>query len=198
MAFPSSSEKYLGENVEDHDKLMVKVRNVSKKIAKKKTQFDNMKIKITKLTELNGKLVNGYELSLKIVVDVSKLLQNYTKMFDDIEVMLGSLDDDMGTHTSDIRYISELTKQSIDKIKTDFNTQYPTILTALEKDGNRSNIESAKKLRSIVNEISQDTDNYEYTNSRTQDKTPRNKNFFFFGGDATSLNTNKTKSKNNK
>ena len=152
----NSAEKYLGDNVEGHDKLLVKVKDVSKTIEKKRTQFENMKVKIDKLTELNSKLANGYELSLKIVVDVSKLLQNYTKMFDDIETMLGSLDKDMGAHQLDIKYISELTKKSIEKIRTDFNAQYPTIIEALEKDGNKDNAASARKLKVIVNEISED------------------------------------------
>lgn len=152
----NSAEKYLGDNVEGHDKLLVKVKDVSKTIEKKRTQFENMKGKIDKLTALNSKLANGYELSLKIVVDVSKLLKNYTKMFDDIETMLGSLDKDMGAHQLDIKYISELTKKSIEKIRTDFNAQYPTIIEALEKDGNKENVASARKLKVIVNEISED------------------------------------------
>lgn len=157
----SSTEKYLGDNVEGHDKLLVKVKNVSKTIEKKRTQFENMKVKIDKLTDLNSKLANGYELSLKIVVDVSKLLQNYTKMFDDIETMLGSLDKDMGAHQLDIKYISELTKKSIEKIRTDFNSQYPSIIDALEKDGNKDNVASARKLKVIVNEISDDAKDME-------------------------------------
>ena len=152
----NSAEKYLGDNVEGHDKLLVKVKDVSKTIEKKRTQFENMKVRIDKLTELNSKLANGYELSLKIVVDVSKLLKNYTKMFDDIETMLGSLDKDMGAHQLDIKYISELTKKSIEKIRTDFNVQYPSIIDALEKDGNKDNVASARKLKVIVNEISED------------------------------------------
>lgn len=152
----SSATTFLGENVENNDQLVAKITNVKKKIEGKRTQFENMKVKIDKLTSLNRKLANGYELSLKVVVDVSKLLQNYTKMFDDIEHMLGSLDTDLGSQQLDIKYISELTKKSIEKIKTDFNSQYPTIIDALEKDGNKENVASARKLKVIVQEISDD------------------------------------------
>jgi hypothetical protein len=153
-----------------------------------------MKEKINKLTTLNSKLANGYELSLKIVVDVSKLLRNYTKMFDDIEKLLGTLDHDMGSHQLDIKYISELTKKSIDKIRMDFNSQYPSIIDALEKDGNRENVASAQKLKMIVNEISTDAKNVESEFKTERDlenmgiAKPRsgnatdNKNNSFFGG----------------
>lgn len=186
----NSTERYLGDNVEGHEKLLVKVKNVSKTIEKKRTQFDNMKVKIDKLTKLNSKLANGYELSLKIVVDVSKLLQNYTKMFDDIETMLGSLDKDLGDHQLDIKYISELTKKSIEKIRTDFNSQYPSIIDALEKDGNKDNVASARKLKVIVNEISEDAKDMEAKLQieedlkavQTKDKDTVNPGSSWFGG----------------
>lgn len=185
---------FLGQNINPNDQLLTKVRSVSKVIEKKRTQFESMKEKINKLTTLNSKLANGYELSLKIVVDVSKLLRNYTKMFDDIEKLLGTLDHDMGSHQLDIKYISELTKKSIDKIRMDFNSQYPSIIDALEKDGNRENVASAQKLKMIVNEISTDAKNVESEFKTERDlenmgiAKPRsgnatdNKNSSFFGG----------------
>ena len=118
------------------------------------------------------KLANGYELSLKVVVDVSKLLQNYTKMFDDIEQMLGSLDTDLGSQQLDIKYISELTKKSIDKIKVDFNSQYPTIIEALEKDGNKDNVQ----------EISDDVKTVEDQVKNQDVQSIENKNNSWFGG----------------
>jgi predicted FMN-binding regulatory protein PaiB len=144
---------YLGKNIEDDDNLMVKVTTISDRISKKKTQFENMRTKIAKLTDLNTKLTHGYELSMKMVVDVSKLLQNYTKMFDDIEGMLASIDDNMGIQQGDIKYISNLTKESIMKIRNEFNQQYPSILQALQQQGTKENIASANKLKAIVNEL---------------------------------------------
>lgn len=154
----NSTKNLLGQNIENHEKLVSRVKNVSQQIEKKKTQFENMKSRIDKLTELNNKLTNGYELSMKIVVDVSKLLQNYTKMFDDIEKMLGTLDSDFGIQQNDIKYISELTKESIKKITSDFNNQYSGIVNALEKNGNRESVISAMKLKTIANELPVDAE----------------------------------------
>ena len=147
---------FLGENVENHDKLIIKVQDISTKIEKKRTHVQNMKSKIDKLTEINTKLTNGYELSLKMVVDVSKLLQNYTKMFDDLEQLLGGLDQDMGIQTADIQYISNLTKESIRKISSEFNQQFPSIISVLEKNGNRETVSYANRLKNIVNELPND------------------------------------------
>ena len=149
----STAHNYLGNNIENNDQLMVKVTNMSDKIERKKNQFQTMKTKIEKLSKLNQTLTSGYELSLKMVVDVSKLLQNYTKMFDDLEVTLKNLDDAMGIQDVDIRYISELTKQSIQKITSDFNDQYPKIVNELEKQGNRDSANMARKLKTIANDL---------------------------------------------
>jgi len=148
--------RLLGENVENHDRLMVKVQDISTKIEKKRTHVQNMKGKIDKLQEINTKLTDGYELSLRMVVDVSKLLQNYTKMFDDLETMLSGLDHDMGIQHTDIQYISNLTRESIRKISNDFNNQFPSIVTVLEKNGNRDTISYANRLKNIVNELPND------------------------------------------
>lgn len=149
----STAHNYLGNNIENSDQLMVKVANMSDKIERKKNQFQTMKTKIDKLSKLNQTLTSGYELSLKMVVDVSKLLQNYTKMFDDLEVTLKNLDEAMGIQDVDIRYISELTKQSIQKITADFNDQYPKIVNELEKQGNRDSANMARKLKTIANDL---------------------------------------------
>jgi hypothetical protein len=148
--------QFLGNNIENHDKLMVKVNDISTKIEKKKSHYQNMKLKVDKLTELNNKLTDGYELSLKMVVDVSKLLSNYTKMFDDLEKMLGTLDDTMDVQQHDIRYISNLTKESINKISFDFNQQFPSVLGALEKANSPSTVAYANRLKNIVNELPSD------------------------------------------
>lgn len=147
---------FLGDNVENHDKLVNTVNDISEKIEKKRSHYQNMKNKVEKLTELNNKLSNGYELSLKMVVDVSKLLRNYTKMFDDLETMLGNLDEDMNVHQTDIQYISNLTRESINKISYDFNKQYPDVIKALEKSNNSNSLTYANRLRNIVNELPSD------------------------------------------
>ena len=147
---------YLGDNVENHEKLITKVNDISQHIEKKRSHYQNMKNKVEKLTELNNKLTSGYELSLKMVVDVSKLLTNYTKMFDDLEKLLINLDDDMNVHQNDIKYISNLTKESINKISYDFNKQYPEVLKALEKSNNAESIQYANRLKDIVNELPTD------------------------------------------
>jgi hypothetical protein len=162
----TSANRYLGYNVENHDKLFVKAKDLSEKISKKKSQFDTMKTKLEKLKDLNNKLTNGYELSLRMVVDVSKLLHMYTKMFDDLESVFGNMDDELSIQQEDIKYVSELTKDSIKKIQDDFNKQYPTIVDALEKSGSKDTRIMANKLKMIVNELPTDAQNLNYEFSR--------------------------------
>lgn len=152
-------DQYLGKNIQDHDKLAMKVNDISEKIEKKKSQYQTMKQKVERLNDLNNKLSSGYELSLRMVVDVSKLLTNYTKMFDDLEQLIGNLDDDMNIKQNDIQYISNLTKESIKKISYDFNSQFSTVVKALEKNNSSESIQYANKLKTIVNQLPSDARN---------------------------------------
>ena len=147
---------YLGENLTNYNQLVSKVNTMSDNIKTKADAYQNMKDRIKKLSDLNKKLADGYELSLRIVVDVSKLLENYVKMFDELEKMIEVLDTDVGIKQEDINYISNLTKESIIKITTDFNDKFPTIVSAFEKEGNKDSIATATKLKSIVNELPMD------------------------------------------
>lgn len=153
MAENSSTRTYLGENITNYDRLVTKVNTISTEIEKKRSTYQNMKSKIDKLTNLNKKLADGYELSLRIVVDVSKLLENYTKMFNGLEKLISTLDADIGVQQTDLQYINKLTKDSIIKISADFNEKFPSIVTAFEKEGDRESLANAQKLKEIVNEL---------------------------------------------
>jgi hypothetical protein len=153
--------QYFGQNVESLQGKKAKLIEISERIHTKKKLFDTMENKLKRMNDLNKKLSEGYELSMKMVVDVSQLLHNYTKMFDDLEVMLSKIDNDMGIKDVDIRYVSELTKDSIKKISIDFNNQYPSIIVALEKQGNRESLNRAANLKAIVNQLPSDIDYFQ-------------------------------------
>lgn len=166
------SNQYIGQNVESMHGKKAKLIEISERIHKKKKLFETMESKLKRMNDLNKKLSEGYELSMKMVVDVSQLLHNYTKMFDDLEVMLSKIDDDMGIKDVDIKYVSELTKDSIKKISDDFNNQYPSIIVALEKQGNRESMHRAANLKSIVNQLPSDINNFE-TKQGGRGRAPR-------------------------
>ena len=77
-------------------------------------------------------------------------------MFDDLEQLLGNLDNDMNVKQTDIKYISNLTKESINKISFDFNQQFPSVIQALEKSNSRDSVVYANRLKTIVNELPSD------------------------------------------
>ncbi len=130
------------------------IKDLSDSINKKKDKLSDLEKRIKQLTELNENLTHGYELSLKLVVDVSKLLEDYSQVFDNIESTLTNIDQRLdGIKSGDIHEISSLTKESIFKITSDFDKQYPVIIKSLEKQNDPSSLRSAAKLKSIVNNI---------------------------------------------
>jgi chromosome segregation ATPase len=145
------------QQVEDHPPTQAKLERIDRithAISSKTHQLDNMNSKIRELTDLNNNLANGYELSLRLVLDVSKLLQNYTRMFDSIEGNLRQVDRQLdGIKSSDIGYISSLTKESISKISQRFHEQYPSIIHSLEKQGSETSARNAAKLKHLIKSL---------------------------------------------
>lgn len=151
------------------------IRDLSESIDKKKDKLSVLEKKIKDLTELNENLTHGYELSLKLVVDVSKLLQDYSQVFDNIESSLTNIDQRLdGIKSGDMSEISSLTKESINKIANDFEKQYPIIIKSLEKQDDLSSAKSAAKLKNLVNQIQTSGQLSGGGKRRTRSRRPKN------------------------
>ena len=66
-----------------------KIKEVVKNTADSQT---NLKEKLKSITEINTKLAQSYDVSLRIIVDVSKLLNQYIAFFNEIDELLNKLD----------------------------------------------------------------------------------------------------------
>jgi hypothetical protein len=112
------------------------VTDITDKLRKKISSKNNPNVK--ELTELNNKLSDSYSVSLKIIVDVSKLLNQYMVFFNEIDKILQDSDIESGdtqTLNSDyLRYINKLTSDNINKMTTDFETQLETIIPIYQKN----------------------------------------------------------------
>lgn len=156
MRHQSQKKKQQGGTVDTNANLTTlhNIRTLSNSIDQKKDKLSALEKRVRDLTELNDNLTHGYELSLKLVVDVSKLLQDYSLVFDNIESSLTNIDRRLdGIKSGDISEINLLTKRSIQKIATDFEKQYPIILKSLEKQQDPSSATNAAKLKSLVSRI---------------------------------------------
>ena len=104
-----------------------------------KTTTDNqvdLKDKLKSITEINSKLAQSYDVSLRIIVDVSKLLNQYTAFFNDIYELLVKLDASSKDNVTGeyIKYINKLTSDNIDKMTNEFKSQLQNIVPMFEKN----------------------------------------------------------------
>ena len=92
--------------------------------------------KMESITDINNKLAQSYDVSLRIIVDVSKLLNQYIAFFNEIDALLVKLDSTVSDNlTGDyIKYINRLTSENIDKMTSEFKNQLNTILPLFNKN----------------------------------------------------------------
>lgn len=110
-----------------------KIRSVVRKTTESNSDLNT---KLKSITDINNKLAQSYDVSLRIIVDVSKLLNQYIGFFNEIDVLLAKLDTAMTDNlTGDyIKYINRLTSENIDKMTTEFKSQLNTIVPLFDKN----------------------------------------------------------------
>lgn len=110
-----------------------KIKDVMKNTTE--TQTD-LREKLKSITEINTKLAQSYDVSLRIIVDVSKLLNQYIAFFNEIDELLVKLDDTSKDSVTGeyIKYINRLTSDNIDKMTSEFKNQLQNIVPMFEKN----------------------------------------------------------------
>lgn len=110
-----------------------KIKEVVKNTTDSQT---NLKEKLRSITEINTKLAQSYDVSLRIIVDVSKLLNQYIAFFNEIDELLNKLDASSKDNVTGeyIKYINRLTSDNIDKMTIEFKTQLQNIVPMFEKN----------------------------------------------------------------
>lgn len=168
----SSTSISLGINVEKSEsqrEILEKMQNNIKKNNEKVKKFQG---KVTELRKFNNKLSEGYQLSLKMVVDVSDLLQRYVGIFEMLENLMTNIESTFEFNDQDFRYIRDLTEKSIEDIRIKMNKQVDSMVVVFEKEGLTKQASELKKLKETSAEISVNASNL----SRTTQVTKNAKN----------------------
>jgi ABC-type transporter Mla subunit MlaD len=125
-----------------------------------KTTADSQKelhTKLKNMTQINNRLAKSYDVSLRIIVDVSKLLNQYIAFFNEVDALLVQMDVlSSDTVTSDhIKYINQLTSENIDRMSSEFDSQLQNLLPMFEKNNlPSSHLREYQKLLQEINKES--------------------------------------------
>ena len=125
----------LGINVEQSESQREVLNRLQNNLKKNNEKVKKFQGKITELRKFNNKLSEGYQLSLKMVVDISDLLHRYVGIFEMLETLMTNIESTFEFNEEDFRYIRDLTEKSISDIRTKLNNQVDSMVVIFEKEG---------------------------------------------------------------
>lgn len=149
----------LGINVESSESQREVLNRLQNNLKKNNEKVKKFQGKITELRKFNNKLSDGYQLSLKMVVDVSDLLHRYVGIFEMLETLMTNIESTFEFNEEDFRYIRDLTEKNIQDIRTKLNKQVDSMVVVFEKEGLKAQASELKKLKDTSAEISSNAAN---------------------------------------
>lgn len=103
-----------------------------------KNKEKDLNSKMESLTEINKNVSESYNVSLKIIVDVTKLLNQYMLYFNEIDKVINSLNDGNNTTltltNNYFNNINKLTSEKIDELTKNFKDQIDSVKTIYSKN----------------------------------------------------------------
>lgn len=172
----NTSSISLGINVdksESQREVLDRLQNNLKKNNEKVKKFQG---KVTELRKFNNKLSDGYQLSLKMVVDVSDLLQRYVGIFEMLENLMTNIESTFEFNEEDFRYIRDLTEKNIEDIRLKMNKQVDSMAIVFEKEGLNKQASELRRLKETTAEISRNASNISKTTQVTSKNVVRTNN----------------------
>jgi chromosome segregation ATPase len=133
---------------------LTKIRSVVKNTTSK---HKDLQERLRSITDINDKLAKSYDVSLRIIVDVSKLLNQYISFFNEIESLVEGLDSEIDNQRETgeyIRYINRLTSDNIDKMTKEFRTQIDQLVPLMTK--NKLDTNNLQQYGTLLENINQD------------------------------------------
>lgn len=122
---PKNDEKTLGVTLGSKDNIKAEIDKMQGSIVKtSKTYQDNLK-KYKEIAKLNQQLTRSYVANLKVIADVSELLNSYSGVFVSLKSEFGKMEEALGKplDITDFEYLQSITKSRIDDLNTEFVKQ---------------------------------------------------------------------------
>ncbi len=122
---PKSDEKTLGVNLGSKENIKAEIDRMQGSIVKtSKTYQDNI-TKYKEIAKLNQQLTRSYVANLKVIADVSELLNSYSGVFISLKSEFGKMEEALGKplNITDFEYLQSITRGKIDALNIEFMKQ---------------------------------------------------------------------------
>ena len=138
--------------VEENFKLITKKTEKNLELLQKRLEENKNKIKILKKNyknadDVNKTLSKNYQTSIKIIIDVSNLLDKYAKIFQTIEEIMKDLENTFQIKERDFTYIKNLTTTSALDIKVKMDSEIDKVISILDKKGYKQKADEYRKFK---------------------------------------------------
>lgn len=122
---PKNNPKTLGATLGAEDGVKAELSKMQGAIKKtSRTYQDDIK-KYKEIAKFNQHLTKSYVANLKVIVDVSELLNSYSGVFTSMKEEFSKMDSAVGRplEVSDFEYLENLTRSKMDDLNTEFSKQ---------------------------------------------------------------------------
>lgn len=122
---PKNNNKPLGVNLGNGDGIKAEIDKMQGSIVKASRGYQNNIKKYKDIAQFNQHLTRSYVANMKVIVDVSELLNSYTGVFNSLKDEFAKMEEAMGKQLdkSDFEYLESLTKSKMEQLQTEFNKQ---------------------------------------------------------------------------
>ncbi len=123
--FKPKNNKTLGVNLGSGDGIKAEIDKMQGSIVKASRGYQNNIKKYKDIAQFNQHLTRSYVANMKVIVDVSELLNSYTSVFNSLKDEFAKMEAAMGRQLdkTDFDYLESLTKSKMEELQTEFNKQ---------------------------------------------------------------------------
>lgn len=123
--FKPKNNKPLGVNLGTGDGIKAEIDKMQGSIVKASRGYQNNIKKYKDIAQFNQHLTRSYVANMKVIVDVSELLNSYTSVFNSLKDEFAKMEEAMGRQLdkTDFEYLESLTKSKMEELQTEFNKQ---------------------------------------------------------------------------
>jgi hypothetical protein len=123
--FKPKDKKTLGVNLGNGDGIKAEIDKMQGSIVKASRGYQNNIKKYKDIAQFNQHLTKSYVANMKVIVDVSELLNSYTGVFNSLKDEFSKMEEAMGRQLdkADFDYLETLTKSKVEELQTEFNKQ---------------------------------------------------------------------------
>lgn len=154
--FKPQKENSFGINIPVNNKsLSAEINEVGEKFIKTNKSYREEIEKYKKIAAFNKTLSKSYITNITAMIDVSKLLNEYSLFFDILKNEINETNNSLGSiDKNDIEYLKNLTKDRLDQLINVFKLQTNKVKGLYEKFGQVNELDNIKAAQILMDGVS--------------------------------------------